>query len=181
MHKSPHPGGPGLGCPRARNGCPGRIATPELEESLVNIALNTTAAQVERVVAGYRRANQLEARPSGRPARSATAHWDDDGSLVIRARLTPEEGALYLAALEAMRHQLAEASRHASDDTGPEPDATTEEETAHQCAVATYGYDETAEAYWSTAADALVAMATGQRTGPPQWRRPVPGRPPLRA
>jgi hypothetical protein len=34
--------------------------------------------------------------------------WDDDGSLIIRARLVPEDGALFLRALEAARDRLRE-------------------------------------------------------------------------
>jgi len=69
-----------------------RVATPELEEQLVDLALACTAAQLDAIVASYRRTKYLHARPHGRPARTTTWHWDD-GYLVVRSRLAPEEGA----------------------------------------------------------------------------------------
>jgi hypothetical protein len=33
-------------------------------------------------------------------------YWDEDGSLVVRARLVPEDGALLLQALAAARERL---------------------------------------------------------------------------
>jgi hypothetical protein len=126
-----------------------RIATPGLEPAIVQLALTTTATGLDRIVAAYRRTKRLQPPPSGRPARSATHHWDDDGSLIIRARLTPDEGAVYLTALGAMRHQL---------ETGGTDPARLDLDTCDPPAVDSH--DETAEKFRSTAADALVAMAT---------------------
>jgi hypothetical protein len=39
--------------------------------------------------------------------RSLTYAWDDDGSLVVKARLTPEQGAVWLKALERAEERLA--------------------------------------------------------------------------
>ena len=132
-----------------------RIATPELEDSLVDLALTLTAAALDQVVAGYRRTAALNDRPSGRPARSTNWHWDDDGSLVVRLRLAPEEGALWLAAVEAMQHQLD--SSGVKNDPAGSPDPSDD-----LC-----GADDTAAAYKCSRTDAVVAMAaTALATGP---------------
>ncbi|MCY4662699.1 MAG: DUF222 domain-containing protein [Acidobacteria bacterium] len=81
-----------------------RVATPETEQSLLDVALAGTAAHVERVVRAWRRvdraaeANDDRAQQAGR-----TLHtWvDDDGMVVVRGRLTPEVGSAFRRALEA--------------------------------------------------------------------------------
>ncbi len=86
-----------------------RVATPELEPTLVEWALQATAAQLERIVREYRRADPAEGREAlGRHCRRYVRTWtDDDGMLVIRARLSPEDGAVVLAALDAAQRALA--------------------------------------------------------------------------
>ena len=81
-----------------------RIADDANEAELLELALHATAAQVEKLIRGYRRAGNLEEREQAmatHAARELTYYHDDDGSLVIRARLPAEEGAVVLQALEA--------------------------------------------------------------------------------
>jgi hypothetical protein len=83
---------------------PSRIADADNEAELLNLARHATAAQVEKLVRAYRRVGRLEEceRASARHAsRELTYYYDDDGSLVIRARLPPDEGAVVLQALNA--------------------------------------------------------------------------------
>jgi hypothetical protein len=84
-----------------------RVADADSEEELLELANHLTAAQLERAVRAYRRVTADEAK-----ALEDTAHlgycWDEDGSLVVRARLTPEDGAVFLRALEAARDLLRE-------------------------------------------------------------------------
>jgi hypothetical protein len=80
-----------------------RVATVETEDTLLMIALHGTAHHVETLVRRYRRAQ--EACELGREAlqyvnRGVNWFYDDDGSLVLRARLTAETGALLVKALE---------------------------------------------------------------------------------
>jgi hypothetical protein len=87
-----------------------RVANRRLEASLVDMARYATASQLERIVREYRRAAPDEgpaalARHARRYLRSYT---DDDGMVVIRARLSPEDGAVVLAAIEAARRALVE-------------------------------------------------------------------------
>jgi hypothetical protein len=82
-----------------------RIATPGNEATLVEWARHGTASHLERIVRGYRsvlRNEQLEEVNERHAARYARWHWDDDGSLVISARLDPEAGAQLVAAVEAV-------------------------------------------------------------------------------
>jgi hypothetical protein len=84
-----------------------RVADEDSEEELLELARHLTAAQLERAVRAYRRVAVDEAK-----ALEDAAHlgycWDEDGSLVIRARLAPEDGALFMRALEAARDLLQE-------------------------------------------------------------------------
>jgi hypothetical protein len=85
-----------------------RVATPELEGRLLEIARHSTAAQLERVLRAYRGvlARELPAEEIAHGERYLTCQHDDDGALVIRGRLPAEEGALLMAALQAGRDQL---------------------------------------------------------------------------
>ena len=86
-----------------------RVATPENEGSLLDLALAGTAAHVERVVRAWRRLDRVqEARDTEvRHLRRELSTWvDDDGMVVIRGRLTPELGAVVQRALEAAAARL---------------------------------------------------------------------------
>jgi uncharacterized protein DUF222/HNH endonuclease len=90
-----------------------RVATPENEETLVELARHGTASHLERIVRAYRRvlgANNPDEVKERHQARYARWHWDDDGSLVLSARLDPEAGAVMRAAIEAMAKELESGS-----------------------------------------------------------------------
>jgi len=107
-----------------------RIATPEMEGDLVELARHCTASQLEVVVRGYRGVLDRvlgDAEPEHR-RRYVHCEHDEDGSLLIRARLPAEEGAVVLAALEAGRDALrlgapegASAETTHSGDSAREP------------------------------------------------------------
>jgi len=81
-----------------------RVATPDNEDYLLMIADHGTAAHVERLVRGYRsvkRTEALEAENERHDLRALSWHFDDDGSLEIKSRLTPEQGARVMQALRA--------------------------------------------------------------------------------
>jgi uncharacterized protein YciI len=84
-----------------------RVADPANEEMLLEIATHATAAQLERIVRGYRRATREEANLAHERA-YLDWHWDEDGSLRISGRLPPEDGTLLLRALEEARDALSE-------------------------------------------------------------------------
>ncbi|MGQ0717201.1 MAG: DUF222 domain-containing protein [Pseudonocardiales bacterium] len=89
-----------------------RIATPQTEADLLDVALAGTASHLERVVrlartAGADTAAAVTAR------RSVNWDWAEDGSLLLRARLPGEQGALLLAALEAFLEAPQDTAAHA--------------------------------------------------------------------
>ncbi len=78
-----------------------RVADRVDETTLVEQAATHTAAQLEKVVRGYRKSERADQPVEQR--RKARWFYDDDGMLVLSARLTAEEGALLVAALEQAR------------------------------------------------------------------------------
>jgi hypothetical protein len=81
-----------------------RVACAATEVTLLNIALHGTAFHVERVVSGFRRAQEAEAlsREAQQHTRRSVAYWyAEDGSLILKARLPALAGALLTQALEA--------------------------------------------------------------------------------
>ena len=103
-----------------------RVATPETEQTLLDVALAGTAAHVEQVVRAWRRVDRTaEAADDRRRHASRVLHtWvDDDGMVVIRGRLAPEVGAVVRRALEAA---LDEQRRAAATREPGEPDPVDE-------------------------------------------------------
>jgi len=81
-----------------------RVATPGNEAALLDFAQAATAAHVERFVGAWRSVDRVTAAERGesRHRHRELCMWvDDDGMLVLRARLAPEEGALVQRALQA--------------------------------------------------------------------------------
>ena len=99
-----------------------RVATPEDEARLLGVGRGGTAAQVERIVRGWRRVDrQAEAKESARQHASRALHVyeDEDGTVVVRGRLAPEVGALLRQALAAARETLYQQRRREETATSP--------------------------------------------------------------
>ncbi len=121
-----------------------RVATPEIEAELLSVARHATGAQLEVLVGSYRGvlARELEKVNDAHRTRFLIYSHDDDGSLVISARLPAEEGALVLEALEAAGEELR----------GPTPSASRAQTEENDSA-------ESSPGPAATKADALVVMA----------------------
>jgi len=81
-----------------------RVATPQNEHYFLHIALHGTAHHVETLVRVYRRATEAEELSRERQQqlnREVRYVWDVDGSLILKARLPADVGALILKALDA--------------------------------------------------------------------------------
>ncbi len=114
-----------------------RIARRHNEEALLTHAQHATAAQLERISRAYRGTLSVEEERRAHYERRLIYRWQDDGRLYVSGYLSPEEGALFVRALEAARDAAFCA---ASDAEGPrEPPAL--------------------EPRRASNADALVAMA----------------------
>jgi len=106
-----------------------RVATPENEGELEELARHATAAQVETLVRGWRRLDRLEDREA-ELENEAERHQcrflhlfpDDDGSWVLRGRLDPEVGAVLEKALmwasEALYRRAAAETGQGADGDG---------------------------------------------------------------
>ena len=107
-----------------------RVAKPETEDALLNIAVHGTAHHVETTVRHFRRcldAEELSRAEQQTANREVKYRWDDDGSLLLNARLPAEVGAAVLKALEiamqdnpARFNMLEHYSRTGSTDVSAE-------------------------------------------------------------
>jgi hypothetical protein len=89
-----------------------RIATPETEARLLAVGRSGSAVHVEHIVRGWRQVDgNAEVRQAAHQhqGRMLQVYPDDDGTVMVRGRLTPEAGALLLRALDAAREELVSA------------------------------------------------------------------------
>ena len=104
-----------------------RGATPETEETLLHIALNGTAAHVERTVRGFRRVVRNLERDEAEAMherRYLDCRREADGSVKLDARLSPEVGEMLLKALEAAHAELE--ARDGEEESGAAADVSAE-------------------------------------------------------
>ncbi|MGH3812994.1 MAG: DUF222 domain-containing protein [Pseudonocardiaceae bacterium] len=132
-----------------------RIATPQTEGDLLEVALAGTASHLERVVQLARTAG-ADTAAAVTAQRSVSWGWAEDGSLLLRARLPGEQGALLLAALEAFLEPAPDTAEH----TAPAQDST-------QCVEPQAGSAEQPglELEWEAAQAEQVAAASEQAPG----------------
>ena len=104
-----------------------RVATEATEETFLNIAIYGTAHHVEKLVRVFRRAKEAEElsrEAQQQERRRVTWFYDADGSLVVKASLTAESGALFInameAAVEAAPPTWTAAELDASAETSPD-------------------------------------------------------------
>jgi hypothetical protein len=132
-----------------------RVATPDSEEDLLQLAHEATAAQLDRLVRAYSRVSAVAAGEIHRD-RYVSWTWENDGSLSLHANLSPEDGAAVITAIDAVAESLRErmpdspegASRAAGDSGPAEPQLPEEDGSAEPLRGG------------ASRADALVAMAT---------------------
>ncbi len=119
------------------------------DQVLLNLALSGTASHVETVVRAVRRRRTPPEDLAAR--RSLSWHWDENGSLVVRGRFTPDEGAALIAAVEALV-----PPRGPLRNPVPEPPEGWRERAAEQ----EPGLAE--DRVGARRADALLALVTGE-------------------
>jgi hypothetical protein len=96
-----------------------RVATAETESYLVDLARSGTAAHVEKVVRACRRYGPKDERERNlrmHDSRYVHISHDEDGMLVLRARLDPVGGAVLERAFEAAMEALYQKSRSKAAD-----------------------------------------------------------------
>ena len=113
-----------------------RVATPANEDELLNIAWYGTASHVERLVSQYRKVKRLEALEAENQRhelRELNWHVDDDGSYVLKARLTPEQGERIVKAIEsAMDEEFEERQDVSAERSSPSIDCPVSEPVAQR-------------------------------------------------
>jgi hypothetical protein len=100
-----------------------RVATPENEGCLLNIARYGTAGQLEQVVRNYRMCERLKLLNEAREAhalRELNWHIDEDGYWVLEGRFTPEQGAVIRQALEKAMDALFDERQDEHPDVSAE-------------------------------------------------------------
>ena len=81
------------------------VAAPANEEILLEIAQGASGSQLARICRALRRINEANAPEQADEhlsRRGLWMHWDDDGMLELKAKLTPEDAAVVQAALESI-------------------------------------------------------------------------------
>ena len=137
-----------------------RVATPENEVSLLGMARSSTAAQLEKICRGYRRA--LDGIEGKHPADDAQQRWVRDrstesGMIRIEAQLLPDEAVLVLKAIEAARDRAWKARRVSAETEGDRAGAAAP---AHRRLL------HRADALVQIAED-FLASSNGEANGPP--------------
>ena len=99
-----------------------RVATASSEERLLELAGALTASQLERALRVYRRITTDEARAT-HELEYVDYHFEEDGSLYLRARLAAEDGTVLVKALDAARERVFERRRQERATAEREADA----------------------------------------------------------
>jgi Domain of unknown function (DUF222)/HNH endonuclease len=136
-----------------------RIATPETEHDLVEMATPMTANQLERFAQAHRR---VSAADSGRPRPPHTLSWSrvTDTDYAFRALLPAERAVIVLQALRAARNDLEHP--HAEDHDGVSAETRADKLNREDAATGTsFSSDDPPRSRTETAenlADALVQV-----------------------
>ena len=142
-----------------------RTATPENEEAFLMIARHGTAQHVENLVRKYRRYRRLSAPEQDKAqyeAREFSWYTDEDGMLVFHGRLPPEDGAVFLKAMEAWCDVVNREERdrvQQMEDVSAETSSASHTETPENVSAETSVPELTRTTYSQKRADALVRMA----------------------
>ena len=86
-----------------------RVATPENETDLLDLARGCTTAQLERMVRGFKlgsRQDEADREKERFESRTFSVFPDEEGMYEVKGRLTPEVGALLMRAVEAASDAL---------------------------------------------------------------------------
>lgn len=97
-----------------------RVATADNEAYLLGIARAGTAAHVEGLVRRYQRVKALEEANGAHATRTFSFYTDADGSFIFHGRMTAEQGALLVKAVEKAKDALREDAPDVSAETSPE-------------------------------------------------------------
>ncbi|MDP2529730.1 MAG: DUF222 domain-containing protein [Candidatus Palauibacterales bacterium] len=106
-----------------------RVADPENEADLLELAEGVTAARLERVVRAWKRGSRQDEAARAEEIhrlRRLSVFPDEEGMYVIRGRLEPEVGALLMRAIEAASDALYREERARASGTDAAGDVSAE-------------------------------------------------------
>lgn len=83
-----------------------RAATPENEAEMLRVARHMTASQLEDAVRAMRGAITADEAAARHEARSARWYYEDDDCLVIKIKVTPEDGAAVVMAINSIVDEM---------------------------------------------------------------------------
>ena len=138
-----------------------RVATPDNEDDLLEIARSATAVQLERICRHYRAATCEKTPLDAKLERFVRVRQTDGGSTRITLQLPPDEGARFVAALDAARAQLDRSPVLGSVEKIERIDAESEDVADTECADADRASDaeRAADVERADRADAAMALA----------------------
>ncbi len=154
-----------------------RVATPEMELPLLEMARHCTAWQLDRLVRGYRKASEQLEEARVAHERRELFWWEDRGMIVIQARLPVAEGEVLLEAVRAVRDRMRDDTAPDAVDTGEDvppvgsPDEASDDSAeASEVSSDNATLEEVGEApappsFSATMADALVELGRSSRVG----------------
>lgn len=131
-----------------------RSATAENEHYLLEIARFGTASHVEKLVRKHQAVKRMESDDQDKTPEFA-CYYDDDGMLVFRGRLRPEDGALFMQAMQTMMDARQSNAFQQKTEAGGEAENVSAETSL----------PETQMGGTEKRADALVQMAEQVLTG----------------
>ncbi len=100
-----------------------RVARSDNEKMLLQWARSSTPSQLEKIVRRYRRADaalENEQAMGQQAARSLVTYFDTDGMLVVQGRLSPEQGAVLIKALDVSVDALRDSQNGSAEPSGDE-------------------------------------------------------------
>jgi uncharacterized protein DUF222/HNH endonuclease len=97
-----------------------RIAKPETDADLAEMAAPMTANQLERFARAHRKVTRIDDEQAGLSRRLTWRH-DEDGCLRITVHLPPEDGAAVLTALRAAVRPSEHSSEQPAEDPAEQP------------------------------------------------------------
>jgi hypothetical protein len=143
-----------------------RVAEPESQQSLLDIAKSATASQLDRIIAGWRRAHAHQSGEVGSEHRRyARFRATEAGMVRLTTQLGPEEALIVQRALELAKSPAGDSAAPRAGESGHSHGADSK-----MAANATLSANSPAGELGTELADALVAVARGYLERQPTTR-----------
>ncbi len=140
-----------------------RVAEPESQQSLLDIAKSATASQLDRIVAGWRRAHAHDSGEVGSEhRRHARFRATDAGMVRLTAQLGPEEALIVQRALELANSPAGDSAAPRAGESGHSPAGELATELADALVAVARGYLERQPTTRGTGCE-LIMMTTPEQ------------------